>query len=246
MEYDTYNREERYLCAHLFRLLHEWAPPQAPGQHFAAFLERSGVDAERAGSHPTGIFFEVALIRDAYFARKPEVERFMDRLAGIVARQEQLDNYTPYSDLPDVLRDPSRTHPKQIRRKATSEGIKLSKEDSRLYSAIQGMFNAKPDLAITTPAVIVSYEAKFTEAFDPRQITRTEKIAEVWSQILYEDLGYEYPPSFLASTVGPARSAPDVSWEWLLDLVRETLVPQDRTLIAFENAVALLAGNVAG
>lgn len=88
-KYDTYNREERYICAHLFRLLQEWASPVASGHQFAAFLKKSGVEVAREASRPTDIFFEVALIRDAYFACKPEVEEFMDRLAGVVARQEE-------------------------------------------------------------------------------------------------------------------------------------------------------------
>jgi hypothetical protein len=241
MKYDTYNREERYICAHLFRLLHEWAVSERLGHHFVAFLKKSGVDDTRAASHPTGIFFEVALIRDAYFSCKPRVDEFMDKIVGVVARQEELDTYTSFSDLADVLKDPSKTHPKQIRHKAASEGIHLSKEDSRLYGAIQGMFNAKPDLAVTVPGVIIAYEAKFTQAFESEQTSRTEKITQVWSEILYEDLGFKNPPSYFVSTIGPGKLKPDISWEWLLRVAGETFATDDRTYIALQNAVSLLS-----
>lgn len=246
MEYDSYNREERYLCAHLFRLLHEWVGPSAPEDQFAGFLKKSGLDESSTIELPVGIFFEVALIRDAYFAIKPDVGEFMDHLVSVVARQEKLENFTSFSHLPKVLQDPSQTHPKQIRRKAESEGIQLSEEDSRLYGAVQGMFNAKPDLAITLPGVIIAYEAKFTQPFDPEQTSRTESIAQVWSEVLFEDLGFDNPPDTLVATIGPRRAGPDISWEWLSDRVGEIYPPEDRTYIAMQNAVDLLSDNTAG
>lgn len=145
-----------------------------------------------------------------------------------------------------MLKEPSQTHPKQIRRKAISEGIQLSREDSRLYGVIHGMFNAKPDLAVAVPGVVVAYEAKFTQAFDPEQTSRTKKIAQEWSEILYEDLGFDTPPGVFLSTIGPAQFETDITWEWLVGMAGETLATEDRTLIALRNAVALLSGNVAG
>ena len=246
MEYDSYNREERYLCAHLFRLLHEWAAPNADRKQLDSFLEKSGIDEVSTADSFPGIFFEVALIRDAYFARKPEVGEFMDHLASVVAQQENLSKYSSFTQLPEVLQDPKQTHPNQIRKKASSEGIQLSQEDSRLYGAIQGMFNAKPDLAITMPSTVIAYEAKFTQPFDAEQTSRTESIAQVWSEVLYRDLGYESSPSAIVATIGSSEADPDISWEWIFDRAAETYPPEDRTYIAIQGAVDLIQGNTAG
>ena len=59
------------------------------------------------------------------------------------------------------------------------------------------MFNAKPDLAITLPGIVIAYEAKFTQAFGREQTSRTERIVEVWRTLLYDDLGFASPPNAL-------------------------------------------------
>ena len=246
MNYDNYNREERYLCAHLFRLLHEWISSDSSAQQLESLLSLSGLDTPPTERHTIGIFFEVALIRDAYFARKPNASGFMDQLVSVVARQEEVSNFTAFSQLPEVLQDSSRTHPKQIRQKADDQSIELSREDSRVYGAVQGMFNAKPDLAITLPSAIIAYEAKFTQAFDDEQTTRTKKIAEVWSEVLFEDLGFGNPPAALVATIGPSRASPDISWEWIFERTSETYPSDDRTFIAIQNAVQLLSETVYG
>lgn len=246
MEYDYYNREERALCAHLFRLLHEWIAPDREGDEIVQFLERSGADVEDLDVRRIKIFTEVALIRDAYFIRKDDAEDFMDDLAREVADQENLIDYRLFSQLPQVLRDPSQTHPKQIRQKAASEGVDLTKEEGVLYGAVQAMFNAKPDLAITTQDQIVAYEAKYTEPFNLEQIRRTEKIAQVWSRLLSEDLGFAREPRVIVSKIGPSKFVPEISWEWLFDLAQKTYISDDRTYIAMSNAVRFLSERLAG
>ncbi len=241
MNYDYYNREERALCAHLFRLLHEWIAPASDPVFITSFLNRSGLDVGQEDLVGTRIYIEVALIRDAYFHRKPNIESFMDDLALEIIRQEDLDQVRMYSVLPDVLKDPSRTHPGQIRRKAKEIGIELSRDENSLYAAIQGMFNAKPDLAITTTDSIIVYEAKYTQPFDAQQLRRTEHICQVWSKLLYSDLGFEAPPRTIVSKIGPTVFEPEVSWEWIFHLVEQTYPSNDRTYIAMRNAVNYLS-----
>ena len=236
MNYDYYNREERALCAHLFRLLHEWIGPTGDSDRMRTFLRASGADCGETELKGIRIFTEVALIRDAYYIRKPDIGEFMDELVREVARQENLDQYRHFTEMPLVLRDPTQTHPGQIRRKAKNLNIHLSDDEKVLFGAIQGMFNAKPDLAIGTSNTMVVYEAKYTQSFGDEQLRRTERIAEVWANLLYADLGFERPPRMITSTIGPAAFGPDVSWEWIADLAEHTFPESDRTRIAFINA----------
>ena len=78
MMYDDYNREERALCAHLFRLLHEWVTPTGNLELMTRFLNQSGHKVGEKKLGTISIYTEVALIRDAYFSKKPGVESFMD------------------------------------------------------------------------------------------------------------------------------------------------------------------------
>lgn len=134
--YDEYNREERFICSHLFRLLHE---PRDEYRAIRDFLDTPDL------KDTFKIYAEVALIRDAYFVRKPNHFDFMNRLVDIVMKQEDVQNCRSYEDLPSRLSDASKTHPKQIKQRA---GDELSSEEKKVYGAIQGMFNAKPDLVI--------------------------------------------------------------------------------------------------
>ena len=246
LEYDYYNREERAICSHLFRLLHEWISPTGDADPMLQFLDASGVNCSAGNLDDIKIFTEVALIRDAYFIRKPDVGEFMDALVEAVVRQENLSEYRRYSEMPSALSDPSRTHPSQIRRKAQNAGVKLSNDEQVLFGAIQGMFNAKPDLAITVADAMVVYEAKYTEPFDTAQLKRTERIAEVWSKVLYRDVGFDDPPHIITAKLGPARFKPDLSWEWIAELAEQTYPPTDRTRIALTNARRYLADTTGG
>ena len=211
LDYSIYNREERDICAHLFRLLLEDQPNWGP------LCEFLGVEAV---SKPR-VYCEVALIRDAYHARKPKSDGFMGDLVDLVARQEKANSYTPFSELPDVVKNPNRTHPKQIRHKLKSELGQLSESDNSVYGAVQAMFNAKPDLAICTGGDLYIYEAKYTLDFDRDQLQRTKEIGEVWSQLLFRDLGFATTPIVQVKTLGLEKFNPDMSWERVWKLAEQ-------------------------
>jgi hypothetical protein len=228
LDYDQYNREERYVCSHLFRLLHE------PAGDYLALRRFLGDTADVNGFR---IFAEVALIRDAYHVRHGNPNAFMDALVAIVARQEKVDDCRLYSQLePAELRTPHLTHPRQIRLKA--EGA-LGKSEDRVYGAVQGMFNAKPDLAICVGNRLLVYEAKLTLAFDQEQLLRTRNIAEVWADLLYRDLGFQARPEVAVLTLGLAKYNPHVSWEDVAIIADEVYPESDRSRWALSQVVGL-------
>lgn len=125
--YDSYNREERAICSHLFRLLHEkldnkWNSP------LGLFLFKIAANnpdnnliqdlISTSEFNNAGIFTEVAIIRDAYMKHKPEVNDFMDRLVKIIMLQENVSECRLFSELDDPINNPDLTHPKQIKQKA--------------------------------------------------------------------------------------------------------------------------------
>lgn len=228
-EYDKYNREERYVCAHLFRLLHE------PADNYKALREFLKTDTQLSDPR---IYCEVALVRDAYSTRGDMRPQFMDSLVALVAAQERVTRYTPYTQLenPEWC-TPSATHPRQICHKAAG---KLAPEDVAVYGAVQAMFNAKPDLAICFDLHLVVYEAKLTTPFDKEQITRTDKIANVWAQLLYEDLGFSGVPSVEVRKLGREGTTADTTWEDVCKIARDAYsLRSDRTLQALESALRL-------
>ena len=160
---------------------------------------------------------------------------FMDDLTRILMEQEKVTECRLYSELPSNLNTPSLTHPKQIRHKA---GDALSGQESRVYGAMQGMFNAKPDLAVCHGSDLLVLEAKFTLGFDDAQLQRTRNIADVWKTLLWEDLGFDSPPTAKVRKLGMAKFAPDVAWEDVLTVAQTVYPPQDRSRQAFEHAVA--------
>ncbi len=226
MHYDEYNREERYLCSHLFRLLHE------PNDDYRALRQFLGCDEMVEGFR---VLAEVALIRDAYHERRSAPNGFMDKMTRLLMTQEDAPNCRVYSKLPGQLAIPSKTHPKHIRQK----GIQyLTPDEKRVYGAMQGMFNAKPDMAICCGNQLVVYEAKFTMPFDDEQLERTRKIGEVWRELLFEDLGFTAVPELHVLKLGMGVGQPGVSWESILEIA-ETVYPEgDRTRQAIRNAVS--------
>lgn len=210
MEYINYNREERDLCAHLFRLLLENQPDWVP---LKAFLKIESVTSPR-------IFCEAALIRDAYFARKPNIDQFISDVCEIIAQQEKVVSYTHFRDLSEEIRNPEKTHPKQIKMKLNDGNKELSTEDKRVYGSLQAMFNAKPDLVICEGKTLYVFEAKYTLDFEPTQLNRTRQIAEVWQKVLYRDLSFSEMPEIQIKTLGLAKFSPDISWETVLDIAK--------------------------
>jgi len=226
MDYDWYNREERNLCSHLFRLLHE------PADNYYALRTFLG---EKLQLSSFRIYSEVALIRDAYFVRCPDVVPLMDNMVRLIMRQESVHQCRLFSELPADLQDWRKTHPKQIKLKADQQ---LSKEEQTVYGAMQGMFNAKPDLAICLDDLLLVYEAKFTLGFDARQSARTKKIAEVWAKLLYADIGFTAEPDRVQiCTLGLAKFSPDISWETISRVAARIYPTGDRTRMTLENAV---------
>lgn len=223
MEYIVYNREERDICAHLFRLLLEDQPNWGPLKDFLCVEEVAD----------PRIFCEVALIRDAYFVRKPHADDFINKLCDLIAEQHQIKNYTSFYNLPENINNPEKTHPKQIRYKMKEMGILNSKEDATVYGSLQAMFNAKPDLTICYKNSLIIFEAKYTLGFDNEQLRRTEQIGEAWAKILYEDLGFETKPDLQIKTLGLSLFSPDVSWEDVHRISKKYLSEDDFTLKVF-------------
>jgi len=230
-DYDRYNREERYICAHLFRLLHE------PVGDYLALRRFIGDTSKVVGFR---IFVEVALIRDAYHERRSNPSEFMDALVRIVADQENIRAYRTYSQLPVDLCTPHLTHPRQIREK----GAKcLTKDEMRVYGSVQGMFNAKPDLVVCVGHKLFVYEAKLTLGFDNEQFMRTKHIAEIWAKLLHHDLGFECMPAVQVRTLGLAKCKPDISWEFVKQTAEKVYPADDRSRCALAQAVALGEAN---
>jgi hypothetical protein len=227
MNYDNYNREERYLCAHLFRLLHE---PKDNHWALRSFIGHSEPFSD------VRLYCEVALIRDSYFVRKPAAQQFMDNLVRLVMQQEGVARCRLYSELPDALGDPRKTHPRDIHRKGIDA---LSQQEQRVFGAIRGMFNAKPDLAICFGSSMLVYEAKFTLGFTASQIQRTRQIAEVWAELLHHDLKFAEEPRFEVRTLGMSKHSPDASWEQVFRIAQKLYPPDDRSRLAFQNALEL-------
>lgn len=260
--YDAYNREERALCAHLFRLLHEPAGGgPSPLARIVELLRERPIEWKGAGTPlppltegAAAIYTEVALIRDAYHQRRREdaegLADFMDGLVGQVMAQLGRSDCRLWSELPDPLGDPSSTHPRQIKHKAqllrradpaAYGGQHLGVDFDEVYGRLQGIFNAKPDLAIVLSGHLIVIEAKLTLGFEAEQLKRTEDIAALWaSELLQADLGFLEEPSWAVIRLGAGRYSPDLSWEELLGIAVETWPPEDRSRFAVESAVQML------
>lgn len=248
-KYDYYNREERALCAHLFRLLHERLEDKSasPLGQFLNRLSKSNLTYRNGNAalnnlqfENVAIFCEASIIRDAYQNAKPDINPFMDDLTRLIMKQENVDDCRLYSQLPEPLNNSKLTHPKQIRQKATSMNIQLNESESKVYGAMQGMFNAKPDLVITIDNVLLVCEAKHTESFDEEQLTRTWNIAEVWATLLYKDIGFLVPPVYSVFKLGGAAFRPHISWTAVSEIAEQIYDQKDRTRVAIKAGVELL------
>ena len=116
----------------------------------------------------------------------------------------------------------------------------LTENESIVYGAMQGMFNAKPDLVITFDNKLFVFEAKFTESFDETQLKRTQNIADVWSRLLFTDFGFPSPPEVSVIKLGAKKFEPNISWADILSIAHETYNENDLTLISLRNGVKLL------
>lgn len=241
--YDIYNREERAICSHLFRLLHESLDEKSESP-FGKFIKHiyDRTDAFRKPNETLeypdfkniGIYTEVAIIRDHYHVERSAPNDFMDKLVTLIMQQESVtSDCRLYSKLDALLNTPWETHPKQIKLKASQKNIHLSENESKVYGALQGMFNAKPDLALTIDNKLIVIEAKFTESFDEEQLKRTQKIAQVWAELLYKDLGFPIKPEYAIIKLGASKFSPDINWGDILEIAKDYYPPNDKSLIAF-------------
>ncbi len=248
--YDLYNREERNLCAHLFRLLHENlnSEEDIPLKQVIRILAQKKITLSnlKAGweslkfRNPK-IYCEVAAIRDAYHNRKSSPHEFMDGLTKLIICQEQKTNCRIYSELDEALQDPKLTHPRQIKQKASELELWLNEEERVVYGALQGMFNAKPDLVICIDNKLIVFEAKFTELFDKEQLERTRKITQVWAELLFKDFGFSEPPEYCIITLGAPYTNPDISWSDILSIARSIYPENDRSVIALKAAMQIIS-----
>ncbi|QSQ26460.1 hypothetical protein JY651_16670 [Pyxidicoccus parkwayensis] len=253
LPFDRFNREERAACSHLFRLLHEGlatAPQASALARVLALLRSSGMDVpdEPAGA---AVLTEVALIRDAYETWKAEgdLASRMDALVQLVAQGRPC---TPWSMLSAVLRDPKQTHPGQVCMKAdrlslgvgpsgTVPGSELDAQNRAVYGALQGVFSAKPDLALVLPSHLIAFEAKLTGDFDDAQLERTGLLARLWaSPLLRGYLGYSTSPSVSVARIGDEGTQAALTWQELHRIAAERYPPEDRTRIALGAVLDLL------
>ena len=228
MNYVSYNREERNLCSHLFRLLHL---EEKNYSFLRQFLSNKSFNHFE-------IFSEVALIRDTYYYHKQNnIQNFIDNIINVIIGQENVNSCRIYSELNSELNNPLKTHPRQIRQKAKELGYLLNENEIQVYGCLQAYFNAKPDLAIFLDDEIIVYEAKLMMPFDEFQIQRTNKIVEIWSKLLYEDLGYQSSPLYSLRKIGLKKYNPDISWEEIKSIASDLLKDNDKSLVTLNNVL---------
>lgn len=245
--YQEYNREERDLCAHLFRLLlldqEKWWP-------LRDFL---GIGREVDIGQPQ-VFCEVALIRDVFHAKKKQdgdgAREFMIKLTELVARKLRVASYTPFGKLlPEDLQDFDKTHPRQILMKLKKQDAPVTEYDEQVYEKIQSLFSAKPDLLVSCSGKFYVYEAKFCLGFTDSQLALTELIAKVWKEMLFNDLGYEQIPDYELRVLGLQENIESLneknqpayqgsSWEAVRQIAQEFLPENDFSRMAIERRLA--------
>lgn len=93
--------------------------------------------------------------------------------------------------------------------------------------------------AALLPSCPVAFEAKLTGRFDEKQLDRTRNIAQVWSQLLHADLGFEAPPPFAVAKLGGESAGVALSWQQIARIAAETYPEGDRSRIALEAAAGL-------
>lgn len=226
-EYDRYNREERALCAHLFRLLHEGLATDPRDSYLRRIVDKCELEDKELEAwmciresaycmRSARIYCEVALLRDAAY---PEEQRRL-RLDRLRDRMEELNR--------------------------NAERANKNKRWN-----FHGLLSAKPDLAIAFPNLLLVFEAKFTMGFDGEQLARTNDVVSLWKDPtvtcsghpLWSDLGLsggaDTPSAVLK--LGSSTRRPHLSWQHILNVMNDKGFPKnDRTYVAFKTAIALL------
>lgn len=234
--YDEYNREERALCAHLFRLLHEGLIQYPKDSYLKCIIDRIDKpnlpeDVRNAWKciansedelRKARIYCEVALIRDAVC----ESRKTSSSLS-------EVKNY----------------YNQKLAEKPSCVG------KNKLWPEYEGLLSAKPDLVVAFPNLLLVFEAKVLMPFDNNQIERTKDIVDAWKALKIEDTDGQEKP--LWSDLGVSNNAvskvlklgresqKDISltWEDIFEVMKDKNFPkEDRTWIAFEAAMKLLEG----
>ncbi len=249
--YDNYNREERSLCAHLFRLLHEKLELGAESP-LGRFLTRAGIAPPTF--HSACIYAEVSLIRDAYLYRKQlsasssndYIAPFLDEMVRLIAQLEGCSQYVLYTNLPRPLNVPASTHPRQIHDKIVSK-TKLnpprafSNEERKVFKLMKEIFLTRPDHAIAVDGALVVVETALAMPLTSERMALTRKIAHVWANLLYPDFGFEQPPQWRVCSLSRIplqknEQQPDMTWFDIREIARATYPATDRTVIALNAA----------
>jgi len=231
--YLDYNREERNICAHLFRLLLEDQPEWRPLKQFL------GVSEVR---NPA-VYCEASIIRDAYHVRRRNAAEFVHSLCELTAEQRGIDMYTRFADLPEDICSQHKTHPRQIAWKLKERGLLTADADAAVYGALQGLFNAKPDLVICEGETLWVYEAKFTQKFDDKQMQRTREIADIWACLLHRDLGFSDSPAVEVRRLGLRPEESDITWKDVCGIARGFWNADDFSLRVLNSAAAMAGTN---
>jgi hypothetical protein len=240
-DYDNFNREERAMCAHLFRLLHEKLDDidKSPLKQFVEYLshselhfENGKVDLKTLKYENVKIFSEVSIIRDKFDDLKPNTNQFIDKIIEIIKEQKGLNCTIP----PEL-----KLHPAQVLAKDKELYNNLKEDQRTVFDSLKGLFYTKPDLAITIDNLLLVCEAKFTLPFDNKQIESTRNIAEIWAKVLYKELGFESPPVFCVFKLGHNRhNEKNITWENILKIAQKYYSERDRTRKVLEAGVRLL------
>ena len=161
MDFGAGIREERYYCAHLFRMLVEPAPPGRESG-LAEFCTAAGVEPAGSGD-AAAVYTEVALFRDAFFAA-PDKDRFAEELydAFVPILQPQYSGRLGTPTRPAALKELlGQIHPVQYA--DAVEKAELDVRDILFYREYSALFNAKPDFLLALPGWLVWIEAKYWE-----------------------------------------------------------------------------------
>jgi hypothetical protein len=269
--YDAFNREERAICAHLFRLLHENShlKEESPLGKFISLLDGKNltfcVAAKQSNklqvplggnnrrtkgilnkldySKNTAIYCEVALIRDYYnICNTKEKKTFLNKIIQIVDNKQNICKSV--RELKGKLKNNKLPHPSRIKYNFKGDFNKLSPEKKDFYNTLQGVFNAKPDIAITVDNVLLVGEAKLTEPFTKNQLVLTKIITQVWAELLYKNLGFDKPPKYKVFKLGKTNTCrtkitSDISWTDVLRIAEGCYPVNDRSLIALKDGTKL-------
>lgn len=249
--YDRYNREERALCSHLFRLLHEPAPAaelEPPIAQFARLLTDNQETEWIGNPNPSPntdwqqarMYSEVALLRDAYKDRltRSEHNEFMDQIVAEVSRIENVNDCISWSELM-AQQTKGHIHPRRVLNTLKNRDLSSLIDGSQaVYCTIQSMFNSKPDMALTFNGHLVLIEAKFTQKRNDKQIALSKKTVRVWASILYEDLGFAEPPkAYAVATLGAHKG--DITWSDVANIADQYYSENDISRQAFRYAMDL-------